>query len=377
MVVVVLRKPSTSQRKPRWKFVSEIGEKKEKKHGPPFLKAFSNLKVFCSRFSSQSLAIMDRPKRDTASRMRYNEEDGSDNDVMPQESAKKQRRTSKEMESDEEEAELDDEEDLPSRKSGRSSSNSRNKDQEAKRTTSRTSARAGVVKTAVSTYCEASSDDEFAQNNFMLPGSDDSDNDKKKRKSKSKSSRGKKGAASKSVRGTGVDADADVEVVAMDDGNEANDGVKEKDSNDEGNNESDSDSESGSDGDDIEYKVQHILGRWSATPSEWVQICANMNTREVTRGSVLQQPDEEFFSTSTEPVEKYLIKWAHASYLHVSWETQKDLAELVIPPSLTPPSPPPPSPPPPAPLFPSPHPTSPLPPRPHTPLPLLSLSLSS
>ena len=294
---------------------------------------------------------MDRPKRATASRMRYNEDDGSDNDVMPQESAKKQRRTSKEVESDDEEAELDDEEDLPSRKSGRSSSNGRNKDQEAKRTTSRTSARAGVVKTAVSTYCEASSDDEFAQNNFMLPGSDDSDNDKKKRKSKGKSSHGKKSAASsKSVRGTGVDADVDVEVVAMgtNDDDEANEGEKEKDSNDEGNSESDSDSENGSDGDDIEYKVQHILGRWSATPSEWVQICANMNTREVTRGSVLQQPDEEFFSTSTEPVEKYLIKWAHASYLHVSWETQKDLAELVTysPTSPPPSSYPPPSPPP-------------------------------
>ena len=44
---------------------------------------------------------------------------------------------------------------------------------------------------------------------------------------------------------------------------------------------------------------------------------------------MLQQPDDEFFSSSTEPVEKFLIKWAHASYLHVSWETQKDLSELV------------------------------------------------
>jgi len=269
---------------------------------------------------------MDRPKRATASRMRYNE-DGSDNDMMPQESAKKQRRTSKELESDEEEAEFEEEEDVPpSRKSGRSSSNGRKKDQEAKRTTSRSSARAGAVKTGVSNYCEASSDDEFAQNNFMLPGSDDSDNDKKVRKSKGKSSRGKTSTASKSVRGTDEDADADVEVVDAD----ANEDEKEKDSsNDQGNSESENDSESDSDGDDIEYKVQHILGRWIATPSEWVQICAHMNTREVTRGSVLQQPDEEFFSTSTEPVEKYLIKWAHASYLHVSWETQKDLAELV------------------------------------------------
>ena len=267
---------------------------------------------------------MDRPKRSTASGMRYNN-DGSDSDVMPQDAAKKLRRTSKEEESDEEEAELEDfEEDMPSRKSGRSNS-SRNKGQEAKRVTSRTSARAGVVKAAVSTYCEASSDDEFAQNNFMLPGSDDSDDGRKKRKDKSKSSRGKK-SLSKSVR----DADADGEVAMATNEDEPNDEEKEIDSNDEGI-DSDSDSDSGNDGDEIEYKVQHILGRWSATPAEWVQICAHMNTREVTRGSVLQQPDEEFFSTSIEPVEKYLIKWAHASYLHVSWETQKDLSELVTP----------------------------------------------
>ena len=51
--------------------------------------------------------------------------------------------------------------------------------------------------------------------------------------------------------------------------------------------------------------------------------------RDVTRGSVLQQPDSEFFDTTRKPVEKFLIKWLHASYLHVSWETEKDLLELV------------------------------------------------
>ena len=51
--------------------------------------------------------------------------------------------------------------------------------------------------------------------------------------------------------------------------------------------------------------------------------------RDVTRGSVLQQPDNEFFDTTKKPLEKYLIKWLHASYLHVSWETEKDLLELV------------------------------------------------
>ena len=49
------------------------------------------------------------------------------------------------------------------------------------------------------------------------------------------------------------------------------------------------------------------------------------------RGSVLKQPDSEFFDNSKKPVEKLLIKWLHASYLHVSWETEKDLVDLVGP----------------------------------------------
>lgn len=64
------------------------------------------------------------------------------------------------------------------------------------------------------------------------------------------------------------------------------------------------------------------------TAREWTKITDNMNTREVTKGSVLQQPDKEYYDSSDTPVEKYLIKWAHASYLHVSWETEKDLEEL-------------------------------------------------
>lgn len=54
-----------------------------------------------------------------------------------------------------------------------------------------------------------------------------------------------------------------------------------------------------------------------------------METREVTRGSVWQQPDEEYLDPSPEPVEKFLIKWAHASFLHVSWETERDLITMV------------------------------------------------
>ena len=51
--------------------------------------------------------------------------------------------------------------------------------------------------------------------------------------------------------------------------------------------------------------------------------------REVIRGSVLQQPDSEFNDPTRKCVEKYLIKWLHASYLHVSWETEKDIIDLV------------------------------------------------
>ena len=82
-------------------------------------------------------------------------------------------------------------------------------------------------------------------------------------------------------------------------------------------------------GDDFEYQVQHVLGSRSMTAAEWRDVCEKMNTREVTRGSVWKQPDEEYFDESKLPVPKYLIKWIHASFLHVSWETEKDLVDIV------------------------------------------------
>ena len=83
--------------------------------------------------------------------------------------------------------------------------------------------------------------------------------------------------------------------------------------------------------DDFEYQVQYVLGSRSLTAKGWREVCENMNTREVTRGSVWKQPDEEYFDESTLPVPKYLIKWSHASFLHVSWETEKDLVDIVGP----------------------------------------------
>ena len=56
----------------------------------------------------------------------------------------------------------------------------------------------------------------------------------------------------------------------------------------------------------------NILCSKSLFPFEWQTICEKMNTREVTRGSVWKQPDNEFFDKAPHKVEKFLIKWMHA-----------------------------------------------------------------
>ena len=93
----------------------------------------------------------------------------------------------------------------------------------------------------------------------------------------------------------------------------------------------DADDEDEEMGDEIEYRIQYILGRKAMTPAQWRSMNENYTTVEVTKGSVWQQPDDEYYDTSDVPLEKFLIKWAHASYLHVSWETEKDLMDNVGP----------------------------------------------
>lgn len=65
------------------------------------------------------------------------------------------------------------------------------------------------------------------------------------------------------------------------------------------------------------------------SPKEWISVTESMTTLEITRGSLWQQPDDEYFDPSPAPLEKFLIKWTHASYLHVSWETEKDLLDMI------------------------------------------------
>jgi chromodomain-helicase-DNA-binding protein 1 len=80
--------------------------------------------------------------------------------------------------------------------------------------------------------------------------------------------------------------------------------------------------------DAVVYRIEAILATRSLTAMNWRAVCGYMSTREVTRGSVWLQPEEEYASMTEDLVTKYLIKWEHASYLHVSWETEKDLEDM-------------------------------------------------
>ena len=107
---------------------------------------------------------------------------------------------------------------------------------------------------------------------------------------------------------------------SSDDTEESSDGA-------EGDAGEDKQSEEGEGG--VQYRIQHILSVKKLTPAEWREVTRDMNTHELTRGSVWEAPDAEYFSNSPIPIEKFLIKWQHASYLHVSWELEDDLLTFV------------------------------------------------
>ena len=55
-----------------------------------------------------------------------------------------------------------------------------------------------------------------------------------------------------------------------------------------------------------------------------------MNTAQITDGSLFIQDDDERLPEDEEVrVSRYLVKWKQYSYLHCSWETERDLAEQV------------------------------------------------
>ena len=74
------------------------------------------------------------------------------------------------------------------------------------------------------------------------------------------------------------------------------------------------------------FKISKVLACRSETISTWKEICANMNTSALDYGSRWTQ-DAPLDDTLVE--ERFLIKWTDLSYMHCSWETRKDLRDLV------------------------------------------------
>ncbi|CAM9497967.1 unnamed protein product, partial [Ectocarpus sp. 13 AM-2016] len=72
-------------------------------------------------------------------------------------------------------------------------------------------------------------------------------------------------------------------------------------------------------------KLSAILASKTLLPGEWKEMCKDMNTDQITAGSMWKQEEEE---EATAPVQKYLVKWDGKSYLHVSWEVSTDLVGL-------------------------------------------------
>eukprot|EP00804_Cyclotella_cryptica_P025678 CCRYP_002891-RD/>CCRYP_002891-RD protein AED:0.05 eAED:0.05 QI:284/1/1/1/1/1/17/975/2223 len=92
--------------------------------------------------------------------------------------------------------------------------------------------------------------------------------------------------------------------------------------------ESSEESESEDDDDEEEdIKISKIIAAKSLTLAEWKEQSSSINTTEISNGSRWIQensPDEN----PNKYEERFLVKWQDLSYLHCSWETERDLVEF-------------------------------------------------
>ena len=100
----------------------------------------------------------------------------------------------------------------------------------------------------------------------------------------------------------------------------------ESESSEDEDDDDDEHSEDGEDNDDM--KINKIIAAKSLTLREWKQVCEKMNTTEITNGSRWIQ-EEDPLQDPEKYEERFLIKWDGLSYLHCSWETEKDLVEFI------------------------------------------------
>ena len=78
-------------------------------------------------------------------------------------------------------------------------------------------------------------------------------------------------------------------------------------------------------------KIQRILASRTETRKKWREICRPNQTSEIEYGSRWFQPGDDVDKPNDDEVfeERFLIRWADLSYLHCSWETQKDVLEQI------------------------------------------------
>ena len=76
-----------------------------------------------------------------------------------------------------------------------------------------------------------------------------------------------------------------------------------------------------------ELKIHYILATNSMKESAWKKLMLKMNTQEIVNGSMFVPEDREQWNDDDVFIERFLIKWHGLSYLHVSWETYKDLLD--------------------------------------------------
>ena len=76
--------------------------------------------------------------------------------------------------------------------------------------------------------------------------------------------------------------------------------------------------------------IERLLCGFGLPKKAWRPWLAKMNTAQITDGSLFIQDDDERLPEDEEVrVSRYLVKWKQYSYLHCSWETERDLAEQV------------------------------------------------
>lgn len=74
--------------------------------------------------------------------------------------------------------------------------------------------------------------------------------------------------------------------------------------------------------------IHTIIAKRKFSKHKWNDVCKNMNTCEIERGSLWSNARREMNAIELHREEiRYLIRWEDCSYIHCSWETERDLLE--------------------------------------------------